>query len=508
MLSKAAPHLSPAHPFPRGRCMHRFRSAPIGLRALLCGILGTMLLCGLAISDTSSDPATEKTVRDLLGRECTNLNKEKLYGMLRSRLAPDLEHGPSPELLRIMDGVVKRTDFDGIGEDKTVEIIGLVNDAFKKGAPLEYLDEIFDVAYVNAISPDQLAAAAKALKEFHQSDVPQDIYEEFVYHSIEDGWDPDRVPVYTRGLIYGVERGLSPDKVALIIMLDVKNGVSKAKTAEQVVFDALKLVREKEPQRWRSLTDVERDMEAKQSKERSLEQQQQQLDGELDGKERAMLQAQAELKELREYPAEKGGDVDVEKLNRDLETLIRKLQREINQYQGKRRNIVAELESTRRAVEQQQAVKDRERLARREQELARSQERVRSSGRSGRLDRGKLTAAVNRYIGTPYRFGGDSDRGIDCSAFTRRVYREQGVELPRTSREQARVAANVSYATIKAGDLIFFDTSINGGISHVGVFLGSGVFAHASSSKGVTKSSIRERYYVKRFVKGGRIFSQ
>jgi cell wall-associated NlpC family hydrolase len=65
---------------------------------------------------------------------------------------------------------------------------------------------------------------------------------------------------------------------------------------------------------------------------------------------------------------------------------------------------------------------------------------------------------------------------------------------------------SVAYSSVRTGDLIFFDTSINGGISHVGVYLGSNTFAHASSSKGVTKSSLREKYYVKRFVKGGRVF--
>jgi cell wall-associated NlpC family hydrolase len=286
-------------------------------------------------------------------------------------------------------------------------------------------------------------------------------------------------------------------------MLDVKNVESKSKPPEQVVLDAIKLVREKEPKRWRPLTTAERDVEAKQKKARSLELRKEELEGSLEQKERAMVQAQARLRELREYP-DKEADIDVEKLNRDLEALIMKLQGEINQYQNRRRNIVAELETTRKDVERQQAIRERDRRARRERELGRTQEHVTRRGRSGKLDQTKLFASVNGYLGTPYRFGGDSERGLDCSAFTRRVYRGQGVELPRNSREQARVGTDV--ASVRTGDLVFFDTSINGGISHVGVYLGNNTFAHASSSKGVTKSSLREKYYVKRFVKGGRIF--
>jgi cell wall-associated NlpC family hydrolase len=414
---------------------------------------------------------------------------------------------PSPELLKIMEGVIKRTDFDGIAEEKTAEIIGLVHGAFKKGAPLDFLDDIFDVAYVNTITIDQLAAAANALKEFHGSDVPQDIYEEFVYHSIEDGWTPATVPVYTRGLIYGVDRGLSPDKVALIIMLDVKNPDYANKPPEQVVLDSIKLVREKEPKNWKPMSEMEKDLVLKKDKQRGLEQRKRELDNNIDQKERAFVQVQSELKELREYPGGKGPDVDMDKLNRDLERLLRNLQGEIAKYQNQRGNIVAELEATKKFVDQQQEAKDKERRTKRERELTKKHGQVSLAGKSGRLNTDKLNGAVNRLIGTPYRFGGDSERGMDCSAFTRRVYRSQNVELPRNSREQARVCASVAYPSVRTGDLIFFDTSINGSISHVGVYLGGGTFAHASSSHGVTKSSLKEKYYVKRFVKGGRIFN-
>lgn len=486
--------------------MHR--TVPAFVRTILVpGIIGILLISGRALSGPSIDPATEQTVRELLERECINLNKDKMFALITATLSGELEKTPAPELLKIMEGVIKRTDFDSIAEEKTVEIIALVHGAFKKGAPLEFLDDIFDVAYVNTISVEQLSAAAKALKEFHSSDVPQDIYEEFVYHSIEDRWDPATVPVYTRGLIYGVDRGLSPDKIALILMLDIKNPEFASKAPEQVVMDSVKLVREKEPKNWKPMSEVEKEMALKMDKQRSLELRKRELDENLQQKERAFVQAQAELKELREYPASKGPDVDVDKLNRDLERLMKNLQGEITKYQSQRGNIVAELEATKRVVDQQQAIKDRERKAKREQEFTKKQRHVATAGKSGRLNTDKMNAAVKRLIGTPYRFGGDSERGIDCSAFTRRVYRSQNVELPRNSREQARVSTSVAYSSVRTGDLIFFDTSINGGISHVGVFLGGGTFAHASSSHGVTKSSLKEKYYVKRFVKGGRIFN-
>lgn len=480
--------------------MVRHSGSPITSAVVLIILLFSILPSSYSAATSSM------SVRDVLERECINLDKDKLFALLSVQFGTELEQGPAPDLLKIMEGVIKRTDFDGISEDKTAEIIGLVYGAFSKGAPLEFLDDIFDVAYVNTISVDQLTAAANALKEFHSSDVPQDIYEEFVYHSIEDGWDPASVPVFSRGLIYGVERGLSPEKTALIIMMDVRNPEYAGRKPEQIVMESIKLVREREPQKWRPMSEVEKDMAQKLDKQRALEQRKQELDANLEQRERAFVQAQAELKELREYPAARGPDVDMDKLNRDLERLLKNLQNEIAKYQNQRGNIVAELEMTKKEVGRQQAMRDRERRAKRDRELSHTRERVAAAGKSGRLNEGKLVSAVDRLIGTPYRFGGDSLRGIDCSAFTRRVYRSQNVELPRNSRDQARVGAGVAYTAVRTGDLIFFDTSINGGISHVGVYLGKGTFAHASSSKGVTRSSLKEKYYVKRFVKGGRIF--
>lgn len=449
----------------------------------------------------------EDDVKSILARECINLSKDRLYALLAPKLASESGANDASEILKIVDGVVKRTDFDGISEEKTVEIISLVLGAFRKGAPLEYLDEIFDVAYAKTVTVDRLAAAAKALKEFSSSDVPQEIYEEFVYHSIEDEWDPEAVPVLTRGLIYGVDRGLSPDKVALIIMLDVRSEERRKNPPEQIVFDAIKLVREKEPQKWKPMSQVEREMAAKLDKKNRLEKQVREIDDQLNQKERALYQAEAEMRELREYPADRQPDIDVEKLNRDLETLVRRLQEDINRSQAQRQSIVAVLDAAKRDIDRQEAIKYRERQAKREHELAKQHERIAIQTKRGRLNQQRLFAAVDKYLGVPYRFGGDSEQGMDCSAFTRRVYRSQNVELPRTSREQARVCTSLSYDSLTTGDLVFFNTSINGLISHVGVYLGNGMFAHASSSKGVTKSSIRERYYVKRFVKGGRVFN-
>jgi lipoprotein Spr len=469
----------------------------------LCFLLFIVLQCPAAQADTKTE--TDK-INAILDKECVILKKDKLKGLLLSKFSSDIEKGLSPEFLKIMEGVIKRTDFDNISEEKTVEIIGIVYESSKKGAPLEYLDQIFDVAYAKTISADSLTAAAKALKDFHHSDVPQDIAEEFVYHSLEEGWDPAAMPVLTRGLIYGVDRGLTPQKVGLIIMLDINNGELKKKGPDRLVLDAIKLVREKEPQNWKPVKQAEKEMAAKQDRMRKLEELRQMAEANKRQQEIDKKKAEDELRRMRAKEADKARMAEQERTTEQIERMLRAYQMQIMQYQDEQRTIDAGLSAYRGQMEREKQQQDREREQNRKRQLDDMGQTITTHGKSGYLDVTKLYASVDRYMGVPYRYGGDSEAGIDCSAFTRRVYRVQDVELPRSSAEQSLVGFGVGEAIMRPGDLVFFDASITGRISHVGVYLGSGVFAHASSSKGVTKSSIRERYYMQRFIKAKRIF--
>lgn len=110
---------------------------------------------------------------------------------------------------------------------------------------------------------------------------------------------------------------------------------------------------------------------------------------------------------------------------------------------------------------------------------------------------------VKKYLGIPYRSGGTTKKGMDCSGFTRVVYdRLLGIELPQNSTSQFRFAEleKVSSSDMQTGDLIFFGNSKKKRINHVGVYLSDGQFIHASSSQGITVSSLEDRYWKKRFV--------
>ncbi|MBS1735391.1 MAG: C40 family peptidase [Bacteroidetes bacterium] len=115
-----------------------------------------------------------------------------------------------------------------------------------------------------------------------------------------------------------------------------------------------------------------------------------------------------------------------------------------------------------------------------------------------------LLGFIENWFGTRYRFGGTTKKGIDCSALTGglllAVY---GFAMPRTAREQYDATEHLDKDSLKEGDLVFFNT--RGGVSHVGLYLENNYFVHASSSQGVTISSLEDPYYSKRFICGGRI---
>lgn len=118
--------------------------------------------------------------------------------------------------------------------------------------------------------------------------------------------------------------------------------------------------------------------------------------------------------------------------------------------------------------------------------------------------RAAIVTTAHRMLGHPYRYGGDSPSGFDCSGLTHYSYAHAGIRIPRTVRQQYRHAVHVHH--LRPGDLVFF--RIHGrSVSHVGIYIGRGRFIHAPDrGSRVTTASLGAPYWRRRFAGGGRYY--
>jgi peptidoglycan hydrolase-like protein with peptidoglycan-binding domain len=132
-------------------------------------------------------------------------------------------------------------------------------------------------------------------------------------------------------------------------------------------------------------------------------------------------------------------------------------------------------------------------------------------GRDLPVSRGAPVATVRRliqtsfqHIGVPYWFGGNTPRGFDCSGFTRYVFANVGISLPRMADGQFAIGRPVSAERLQSGDLVFFET-YEPGPSHVGIYIGNGQFISATSSRGVAVADLFGHYWGERYLGARRV---
>ena len=116
-----------------------------------------------------------------------------------------------------------------------------------------------------------------------------------------------------------------------------------------------------------------------------------------------------------------------------------------------------------------------------------------------------LIKTAKKYIGVPYKFGGTTPKGFDCSGFVQYVFKQHGMNLPRTADEQYKLGKRTkNRKELVEGDLVYF-TTYESGASHCGIYLGDGKFIHASSSKGIRIDELDNTYWKPRYYGGKHI---
>lgn len=120
-----------------------------------------------------------------------------------------------------------------------------------------------------------------------------------------------------------------------------------------------------------------------------------------------------------------------------------------------------------------------------------------------------LVKEATAWLGTPYKYGGNTRSGVDCSGFVYHVFRNSlDITLPRNSGKQHDYCRKISKKDLSTGDLVFFATTRGSKkVSHVGLYVGDGKMIHASTSRGVVCQNLSDDYYTRTFVGAGRIES-
>ncbi|MFZ0254525.1 MAG: C40 family peptidase [Gammaproteobacteria bacterium] len=118
----------------------------------------------------------------------------------------------------------------------------------------------------------------------------------------------------------------------------------------------------------------------------------------------------------------------------------------------------------------------------------------------------EVVAVAKTLVGAPYKYGGTTPDGFDCSGLVQYAYKKAGLNVPRSTKAQLRYAASVSVANVSAGDVLFFRVS-DRKVAHVGIYTGDGRFIHApSTGRRVSYSRIDNPFWKKRLVSAGRLY--
>ena len=117
----------------------------------------------------------------------------------------------------------------------------------------------------------------------------------------------------------------------------------------------------------------------------------------------------------------------------------------------------------------------------------------------------RAALAALAQVGVPYRYGGQSPSGFDCSGLVHYAYLDAGVSTPRTTQQLWSAARTIEQDELQAGDLLFF--RIDGKMSHVGIYLGEGRFVHApQSGRSVSVASLEMPFYRQALIRTARIY--
>ena len=399
--------------------------------------------------------------------------------------------------------------FEGGAIDVVAEIAYKSYSAQRNGAPAAYVRDLALVGLSSKISVSQLENAAKAIEKLMDDQVDPLVVEEFVSYGLYNGWSGDTNEKTTDGLIEGVGYGFQAKQMALTLIISIDQGISQKK-ASTIVAEAINYLKTAEKQQPgqkerqsaayqnlqnsitkglpRNVADevYYRAIEDKWSEEtiRAV------FDGLIKGTQKGLPPEKLATSIFIGLAQDDGAS--------SSRSIVEKELRFIAGNEKKRSQIIQKDESKYKRKPTPPDLSQMSYLQPKPKPEKQKQSQYFNSTNRSSLNQQLMWQNVQEYLGppsTPYRWGGTSRSGIDCSGFVQNIFRQQGFYLPRISKKQFRIGRKVT-GYLQYGDLVFFSKYGPAyQVTHVGIFLGGDKFVHSSASKGVTISSLNKNYY-------------
>jgi len=415
------------------------------------------------------------------------------------------------EHLESMERVVSAGIFEEVDPGRIAEVVHKVYQAELNGAPTEYVEDLALIGFVQSVTAQQLEVSAKTLSRLSQTDVDPIIYQDVISYGMAYAWPAETIAGVSEGLIKGKGLGLDVGKLALAMIIRVDQGL-KSKSVAAMVEEEIDFIKKykKEDQSekerrdsiYRSMQNaIAKGVPSEIAQELYYEAVEEKWNREVS---EAVFEGMVESHRIGLTP-EKIALAMIIRVEQGLgATPPKQMVREEIAYVAEKEKKRLEIIRDDKTLDYSKSVPKPQRYeVYVEPKKPEPEPKVyRQSGRT-RVNLALMDQSIKSFLGTPYRWGGNTRRGTDCSGFTQSVYREQGVYIPRNSRQQCRVGKSVGSQNLQYGDLVFFSKYGYGRINHVGIYVGNGRFAHASCSKGVTISHLTKRYYRVRY-EGGR----
>jgi cell wall-associated NlpC family hydrolase len=498
-------------------------------------------LVWLALAAGRADAASQnilEAVEEAMGRDqgLTDARRAEILAALRDRFADYAGKVVRPDKgdVAVTLRMIAEGTFDDLPADRIAEVAFAAFQAVSRGAPPEVVEGIGLYGYRKAVSADRIATWANGFNDCAQGGVPSEVGADLVRNAMERDWDDRTFTTFKWSLVEAQKAGFDIRRYAAFLFQHMEAGkegpgaitaraIDTFKSAQQrgvevpvpdyrgVFMVGVAPVQPKvivAPGNAAATPSSPAADAAAQAKEDAAR-----------AKEEAAQKAAEAAREEHEAAERAAQQAAADKLAAD--------------ERAEKAKAAESAEEQRAAAEAQEkaiaAARAAERAKKKAAAHAKSAEKAKSRAARARAAASKhkpvtshtvdaaiaavwpkLDAAAKSYLGTPYVWGGETHRGIDCSGFTKNSYFEGAeIGIPRNSRDQYGTGKTVAFDQLQEGDLVFFDT-MGHGVSHVGMMVDPkrSRFMHASSSHGVMEEDLSKQYFKKRYLGARRVFRE